>query len=237
SFGLRGAYLPALLNWVSASGWYAVNSIIGSLAIARLTTLPFWVSLLVLTIAQMLLGIYGYNLIHRFEAISAVLLAIIFLLMSVIGLPQAHFGLPSTLPLAEHLGLFVLTTTAVASYVFSWSPYASDYARYLPPDTSKGRVFGAVFGGSFIGCFWLQFLGVAVATIGLNLSPIDLVVKVMGPVWIVALIAVVLGAIAANALNIYTGALSLLTLDVPIKRWILVMATVILGGALALYGV
>src|SRR6266516_2636058 len=219
SFGLRGAYLPALLNWVSASGWYAVNSIVGSLAIA-----------------QMVLGIYGYNLIHRFEAISAVLLAIIFLLMSVIGLPQAHFGLLSTLPLTDHLGLFVLTTTAVASYVFSWSPYASDYARYLPKDISKWRVFGAVFAGSFIGCVWLQVLGAAVATIGLNLAPIDLLVKVMGPLWVPALLAVILGTIAANALNIYTGALSLLTLDVPIKRWISVIAVGVLGGLLALYG-
>src|SRR3989440_7048915 len=176
SFGLRGAYLPALLNWVSASGWYAVNSIIGALAIARLTTLPFWLSLLILSVVQVLVGVYGYNLIHRFEAISAVLLAIIFLLMSVVALQKANYGLSSTLSPADHVGLFVLMVTAVASYVFSWSPYASDYARYLPPDTSKERVFGAVFGGSFIGCFWLQFLGVAVATIGLNLSPIDLVV-------------------------------------------------------------
>jgi nucleobase:cation symporter-1, NCS1 family len=224
------------LNWVSASGWYAVNSIVGALAIARLTSLPFWVSLLVLTVAQMALGIYGYNLIHRFEAISAVLLAIIFLVMSVIALPQAHFGLPSTLPFADHLGLFVLTTTAVASYVLSWSPYASDYARYLPKDTSKWRVFGAVFAGSFIGCVWLQVLGAAAATIGLNLAPIDLVVKIMGPLWVPALIAVLLGTMAANALNIYTGALSLLTLDVPIKRWISVIAVGILGGLLALYG-
>ncbi len=236
SFGTRGAYLPALLNWVSASGWYAVNSIVGSLAIERLTTLPFWVSLLILTAAQMLLGIYGYNLIHRFEAVSAALLAIIFVLMSVIGLPQAHFGLTSKLPLADHVGLFVLMTTAVASYVFSWSPYASDYARYLPAETPGWRVFTAVFAGSFIGCVWLQVLGAAVATIGLNLAPIDLVVKVMGPIWVPALIAVILGTIAANALNIYTGALSLLTLDVPIKRWVSVIAVGILGGALALYG-
>src|SRR6266699_3423794 len=236
SFGSRGAYLPALLNWVSASGWYAVNSIIGALAIARLTTLPFWLSLLILSVVQVLVGVYGYNFIHRFEAISAGLLAIIFVIMSVVALQKANYGLSSTLSPADHVGLFVLMVTAVASYVFSWSPYASDYARYLPPDTSKGRVFGAVFVGSFIGCFWLQFLGVAVATIGLNLSPIDLVVKVMGPVWIVALIAVVLGAIAANALNIYTGALSLLTLDVPIKRWISVIAVGVLGGLLALYG-
>jgi nucleobase:cation symporter-1, NCS1 family len=236
SFGVRGAYLPALLNWVSTSGWYAVNSIVGAFAIERLTTLPFWVSLLILTAAQMLLGIYGYNLIHRFEAVSAVLLAIIFLLMSVIGLPQAHFGLTSKLPFADHLGLFVLMTTAVASYVFSWSPYASDYARYLPAETPKWRVFTAVFAGSFIGCVWLQVLGAAVATIGLNLAPIDLVVKVMGPIWVPALIAVIIGTVAANALNIYTGALSLLTLDVPIKRWVSVIAVGILGGLLALYG-
>ena len=237
SFGARGKYLPALLNWVSASGWYAVNSIVGALAIVRLTTLPFWLALLVLSAAQILVGVYGYNFIHRFEAISAALLAVIFVIMTVVGLPQANFRLLSTLSPADHLGLFVVMTTAVASYVFSWAPYASDYARYLPPATSTLRVFGAVFGGAFIGCFWLQFLGIAVATLGLSMSPIDLVVRVMGPVWVIALIAVVLGTIAANALNVYTGALSLLTLDVPMKRWMSVIATGILGGALALYGV
>jgi NCS1 family nucleobase:cation symporter-1 len=237
SFGTRGAYLPALLNWVSSSGWYAVNSIVGALAIAHLTALPFWGSLLILTAAQMLLGVYGYNLIHRFEAVSAAILAIIFLIMLGIGIPQAHLGLVSRLPLADHIGLFVLTITAVASYVFSWSPYAADYARYLPAETSKLRVFAAVFAGSFISCVWLQILGASVATIGLNLAPVDLVVKVMGPFWIPALIAVVLGTITANALNIYTGSLSLLTLDVPIRRWVSVIAVGVLGGLLALYGV
>jgi NCS1 family nucleobase:cation symporter-1 len=237
SFGKRGAYLPALLNWVSSSGWYAVNSIVGALAIERLTTLPFWLSLLLLTAVQMVLGIYGYDLIHRFEAVSAAILAVVFLIMSGIGIPQAHLDLVSRLPLADHIGLFVLTTTAVASYVFSWSPYASDYARYLPAETSKRSVFAAVFAGSFVACVWLQILGAAVATIGLVLEPIDLVVKVMGPFWIPALVAIVLGTIAANALNIYTGALSLLTLDVPIRRWVSVIAVGVLGGALALYGV
>src|SRR5260370_16070982 len=139
-----------------------------------------------------MLCIYGSTIIHLSESITAVLLPIIFLLMSVLGLPPAPFGLSSTLPFADHLGLFVLTTTAVASYVFSWSPYASDYARYLPKDTSKWRVFGAVFAGSFIGCVWLQVLGAAVATIGLNLATIDLVVKIMGLLWVPALIAVLL---------------------------------------------
>lgn len=236
SFGARGVYLPALLNWVSAGGWYAVNSLLGALALARLLHLPFAASLLLLTLAQVLLGVYGYNLIHRFEAISAAVLAVVFLLMTVVGLPKAHLGLASHLPTADHVGRFILMSTIVASYVFSWSPYAADYARYLPAETAKRNIIAAVFAGSFLGCVWLQVLGAAIATIGLKAAPIDLVVQVMGRFWVPALLAVVLGTIAANALNIYTGALSLLTLDVPIPRWLSVVAVGTLGSALALYG-
>jgi nucleobase:cation symporter-1, NCS1 family len=236
SFGRRGVYLPALLNWVSTCGWYAVNSILGSLALARLTHLPFGIALALLSIAQVLAGIYGYNFIHQFEAVSAVVLAAVFVAMTAIGLPKAHLDLTSTLPTGKHLGLFILMATAVASYVFSWSPYAADYARYLPARTSKRAIFAAVFTGAFIGCVWLQVLGAAVATIGLTLAPIDLVVRVMGDFWVPALVAVVIGTIAANALNIYTGALSLLTLDVPIKRWVSVLAVGVIGTALAAYG-
>ncbi len=236
SFGARGVYLPALLNWISTGGWYAVNTVLGTLALARLTSLPFWAALLLLSAGQMLLGVYGYNVIHRFEAVSAVLLAAVFAVMTVIGLPQARLGLTSRLAPADHVGLFVLMTTAVASYAFSWAPYAADYARYLPAATPKRRVFTAVFGGAFLGCVWLQVLGAAIATIGLALTPIDVVTHVMGGFWVPALLAVVLGTLAANALNIYTGSLALLTLGVPLKRWMSVLAVGVLGGLLALYG-
>jgi hypothetical protein len=139
SFGRRGVYLPALLNWVSTCGWYAVNSILGSLALARLTHLPFGIALALLSIAQVLAGIYGYNFIHQFEAVSAVVLAAVFVAMTAIGLPKAHLDLTSTLPTGKHLGLFILMATAVASYVFSWSPYAADYARYLPRPDIEAR--------------------------------------------------------------------------------------------------
>ena len=236
SFGARAVYLPALLNWVSASGWYAVNSVLGAAALARLAGWPFLPALALLTAGQMALGVFGYNFIHRFEAVSAVLLGVVFAVMTAIGVPQAHLDLTSHLAPADHAGLFVLMATAVASYVFSWAPYASDYSRYLPAETPRGRVFGAVFAGAFLGCAWLQVLGAAVATVGLKLEPIDLVVRVMGGFWVPALLAVVLGTLAANALNIYTGALSLLTLDVPIRRWVSVLAVGVLGGLLALYG-
>ena len=57
----------------------------GTLAIARLTGLPFLPALAVLSVIQLLLGVYGYNLIHRFETVSAVILAALFVVMTVIG--------------------------------------------------------------------------------------------------------------------------------------------------------
>ena len=236
SFGRRGVYLPAVLNWLSSCGWYAVNSVVGTLALVRLTTLPAGLALLLLTVGQVGLGVYGYNLIHRFEALSAGLLAALFLLMTAIGLPQARLGLPARLAGADLLGAFVLMTTAVAAYVFSWAPYAADYARYLPAATPKRQVFAAVFGGAFVSCVWLQLLGAAVATVGRSAAPIDLVVQVMGRFWIPALVAVVVGTLAANTLNIYAGALSVLTLEVPLPRWGAVLAVGVLGGGLAAYG-
>src|ERR671932_1224672 len=60
SFGRRGVYLPAVLNWLSSCGWYAVNSVVGTLALVRLTTLPAGLALLLLTVGQGGVGGYGY---------------------------------------------------------------------------------------------------------------------------------------------------------------------------------
>jgi NCS1 family nucleobase:cation symporter-1 len=49
-------------------------------------------------------------------------------------------------------------------------------------------------------------------------------------------VAIILGGVAANVLNIYTNALSALVLDVKAKRWILVVFGGCFGFLLAIYG-
>ena len=241
SFGRFGAYLPALLNWLSCTGWYAVNSVLGSFALARLFNFDFLPALLVLSAAQMILGIYGHNLIHAFERVMAVVLGALFVVMYVTAAPAfANFGKPATVTGAAHFGMLLLLITAVASYVFSWSTYGADYSRYLRPDSSKVRVFSYTFLGSFISCVLVEFLGALVTSAtgftGANADPIQRVVTTVGSnLAIPALIAIVLGTITANVLNIYTGAMSLLTLELPIKRWVSVVAVGLLGGVFTYY--
>jgi NCS1 family nucleobase:cation symporter-1 len=55
----------------------------------------------------------------------------------------------------------------------------------------------------------------------------------LGPV---AVIAIILGAMAANALNIYTNSLSALVLDVRVRRWVTVVAGGIVGLVLSILG-
>jgi NCS1 family nucleobase:cation symporter-1 len=51
-----------------------------------------------------------------------------------------------------------------------------------------------------------------------------------------AVFAIILGAMAANALNIYTNSLSALVLDLRVKRWVTVIAGGLVGLGLATLG-
>ncbi|PZS04207.1 MAG: hypothetical protein DLM69_02115 [Candidatus Chloroheliales bacterium] len=241
SFGRLGAYLPAFLNWLSCTGWYAVNSVLGSLALARLFGFDFLPALLVLSAVQILLGIYGHNLIHAFERVMAVVLGALFVVMYVTAAPAfANFSKPAITTGDAHFGMMLLLITAVASYVFSWSTYGADYSRYLRPDSSKAKVFGYTFLGSFLSCVLVEFLGALVTSAtgfsGANADPIQRVVTTVGSnLAIPALIAIILGTITANVLNIYTGAMSLLTMQLPVKRWMSVVAVGLLGGVFTYY--
>lgn len=242
SFGQFGAYLPSFLNWLSCSGWYAVNSVLGSLALARLFGIDFLPALLILSAAQIILGVYGHNLIHAFERVMAVVLGALFIVMYVAAWPQAsgNFSTPASVTGSDHFGLTLLLITAVASYVFSWATYGADYSRYLRPDTSKAKVFGYTFLGSFISCVLVELLGALVTSAtgftGANADPIQRVVSIVGNnLAIPALIAIVLGTMTANVLNIYSGAMSLLTMQLPVKRWMSVVAVGLLGGLFTYY--
>ncbi len=108
---------------------------------------------------------------------------------------------------------------ATFGYAAGWNPYASDYTRYLPPGT--GRVAGIFAGaGLFASCVLLETVGAAAVTAvgGANWNPDNPVSSFTGllPEWLeqLTLLAICLGAIAANALNIYSSSLSFTAMGV-----------------------
>jgi NCS1 family nucleobase:cation symporter-1 len=214
-FGYWGNILPAGLNSVTAGiGWFAVNSVSGALALNVLTHLPQVLCLLIIVAVQVAVAFFGYNLVHLFERYAFPILTIIFLIASVIILSKAHPGATHhTIP-----GAFLLTFGASFGYAVGWNPYAADYTRYFKPDTSKAAIAWWSGLGLFLSCALLEIVGAAVGTaVGADKAlagPGGMTGLLATPLADLTLLAIALGAVSANVLNIYSGALSFTALGI-----------------------
>src|SRR5215469_1965478 len=211
-FGYWGNTLPAGINAVVAGiGWFAVNSVSGALALNALTHLPQVLCLLIIVAIQIAVAFFGHNLIHVFERYAFPVLVIIFLIASGVILSKAHPAAGhSTIP-----GAFLIELGATFGYAVGWNPYAADYTRYLKPDASKLAIAWWAGSGLFLSCAFLEIVGAAAATavtrpgVFLGGNPAGAFTGLLPSVLAdFTLLAIALGAIAANALNIYSGAIS-----------------------------
>lgn len=239
TFGRIGNFLPALLNYVSTIGWFTVNNILGSFGLRVLfPALAFWEASILLVFVQSALAIYGHNLIHTYERVMSVVLGIVFAVATVISLTHGT-ALASYHPAHTALWpMFAIMVASAFSYIGSWGPYASDYSRYLPADTSRAKIIGAVFWGSFLSSVWLELVGAAVAVLAGSSSadPIAALHAVMGGFGAVAVVAIILGGTAADALNLYSNALTAGALGLQIPRAWLTAVAGVLGLVLSLLG-
>src|ERR1700722_5598391 len=208
-FGYWGNALPAGINSVVAGiGWFAVNSVSGTLALNSLTHMPEVLCLLIIVVVQIVVAFLGHNLIHVFERYAFPVLVIIFLIPSVWMLSKGHPGAKhSTIP-----GAFLIELGATFGYAVGWNPYASDYTRYFKPETSKRAIALWAGLGLFLSCVLLETVGAAAGTLPSVASATNPTAGWTGifPTWLgdLTLIAIVIGGIAANALNIYSRAIS-----------------------------
>ncbi len=246
AFGFLGNILPAGVNVLTANvGWFIVNSVSGAFALTALSggALPFVATFTIIVLAQVLVAFFGHNLVHAFERFAFVPLAIVFALATIFTFTNAHFGTgfnpKAPLAFGGDFGAFMLTAGTALGYAVGWNPYASDYTRYQRPDVNRTMVgFWAGF-GVFLSCIVLELMGAALATVagtvwGPNDIPTAQMVHAMpGAVYYATLIAIALGAVSANVINIYSGSMSFLTLGINIpshiRRAIVAVAAGVLG--------
>jgi NCS1 family nucleobase:cation symporter-1 len=235
----KSIVLPGLLNWISCIGWDGINNIFGALAITLLIpAVPFWLALLLIVVAQGLLGVIGYEGIHTFEKYMSVVLAALFALVTVALLPQASTGIArgDGFTGADQLGAFVLFSSITASFVLAWALYASDYTRYLPENTSRSGIFWRTLLALTLSAGWIEALGLLVAdkATGGAVAAINSLLG-GGVLAALAMIAIVLGTVAVNALNDYTGSLSLQAAGVRVPRVYSAIVVAALGFLFTLY--
>src|SRR5213078_2470034 len=155
----KSIVVPGLLNWLSTIGWDGINSLFGAYALTIL--IP---GLPIIVLCQGALGIFGYEAIHTFEKYAAIVLGVMFVILTISILGKADTSLTDGFSGADQVGAFIAMVAIVASFVLAWSLYASDYSRYLPAETSPRTIFWYTLAGMAIASAWLEILGLLVAT-------------------------------------------------------------------------
>jgi nucleobase:cation symporter-1, NCS1 family len=233
-FGYWGNVLPAGLQAITAGiGWFAVNSVSGALALNTLTHLPKLLCLLVVAVCQITIALFGHNLIHVFEKFAFPLLLVAFGLGMIWTFSKGHYTGARAHPSEPIPGAFLVSFAAMFGYVAGWNPYATDYTRYLAPDTDRraAGIWPAL--GLGVSCIALSTLGAASATIAFNLDQPVTPFTSAYPTAVrdLVLLAIALGAVAANVINIYSGSMSFLTVGIRLH------ATLRRALAAAVFGV
>ncbi|MFT4044391.1 MAG: cytosine permease [Gordonia sp. (in: high G+C Gram-positive bacteria)] len=239
-FGYRGNILPATFMAVMCGvGWFATNSVSGAFALATLFGLTPLAGLIIIVLVQTAFAFFGHNLVQRFERIAAPILGVIFLIGAVIIFSKSHLNAPASSGGFSMSG-FWLTVGAAFGYTAGWTPYAADYTRYLPPTVSRLQtgLFASV--GLFLSCTVLMLVGAASVTIGKAASdnPTEaFTANLPTAIADLTLLAIAVGAIAANAINIYSGAMAFVTmgfkLPVNTQRALVTVAFGVAGFAVA----
>ena len=241
AFGFFGNWLPAGLNaLVAGIGWFAVNSVSGGLALAALTGMNKYLALVIVVALMLGLAFFGHNLIQFFERYAAPLLTVIFVVGGIVIFTKANTSAPAA---GSFPGAWWILLGATFGYAAGWNPYASDYTRYLPAGTGKAAGIWAGL-GVLVSCILLETFGaaayVALGTkAGLDPGSYTSVL----PTWLgkLTLLGITIGAIAANALNVYSSAMSFsamgLRFKTPSLRATMAMVLGLLGFVVALIGI
>ncbi len=215
----KAIVVPGTVQWLSSIAWDALVGLFGGQAAQLLLGVPFWAGVAIVLALEGLVSIYGYEFVHRLQSWGSAVLIVLFAVLTV-RIFQYHVVLPRN---AVHggalIGAFVLMVTIALSQGISWATYASDYSRYLRPASSQTSIFWLTLGGLTASYVWVETLGLAGASVLGNQTAAG--VRALmggGTLGVVALIAIVFGAITSNSMNDYTGSLAFQALGARVKR-------------------
>ena len=227
----------AAIQWLSSIAWDGLVGLFGGQALAELLGIPFWLAVAIVLAAQGAIGVFGYEVIHRMQAVMTVVLFVTFAVFAVkLATTGNEIITAPTLAGADLAGAFMLEVTIALSLAISWASYASDYSRYLPLHTPRSQIFGYTVAGLVTAYVAVQAIGIAAAGV-LTDQTVSGIHTVMGGgvPGALALLVIALGSVAANAMNDYSGSLALQTVGVRVRRPISAVVVAVIAFALIMW--
>ncbi len=235
AFGVRGNKLPSLVSWLLTVGWETVLTILATLATATVFERLGWgggsvtkvIALVVVGTLIVACGVLGFDLIMRMQTIITVVTGVLTVVYIILVADQVSWSTVSALPSGSGQELIGALVFLMTGFGLGWVNAAADYSRYLPRTASSRGVVGWTTFGSSLAPIVLLIFGLLLAGSSTDLSaaiaadPIGALAQAL-PTWFLVpfVIVAVLGLVGGAVLDIYSSGLALLSLGIPVPRYV-----------------
>ncbi|MEM4414654.1 MAG: cytosine permease [Candidatus Caldarchaeum sp.] len=233
--GLRGSYIPTVLNIIQLVGWTGFEVMIMAQAASVLTgwlfgslSFPIWV--IVFSLWCMFLALGGPLVVVRkwLERVAIWLVYISSVWITYLVVSSPGFGGWVTARNPEAIPILLALDLVVAMPI-SWWPLVSDYNRFSIKQS--GSFLGTLCGYT-VSNTWFYFLGAAlIAVLGIN----D-IISAIGALFLgnAALVLILVDETDNAFADIYSSAVSFQNVFTKTPQWVFVALTTTSGAILAL---
>ncbi|WP_375741623.1 purine-cytosine permease family protein [Pseudomonas boanensis] len=238
-FGRYGALLIVFFAAIIYVGFFISNIVLAGESIHGIApSVPMPAAIIIGAISATAIGVIGYRFIHTLNRVGtwvmggALLAGFAYIFCN--ELPADFFSRGSF-----NLSGWLATICLGIIWQISFSPYVSDYSRYLPASVGIARPFLATYAGACLGTI-LSFSFGAVAVLATPegteaMAAVKQATGVLGPL---LMLLFLLNIISHNALNLYGAVLSIVTSIqtfagnwTPSVRVRVILSALVLGGS------
>jgi NCS1 family nucleobase:cation symporter-1 len=212
-FGTIGSVLVVAIVIVMYVGFLASNIVLSGQSLHTIAPgISEKLLFLIIALAGGIATAYGHDLIHAYArfltfASGAALLLTFVWMVFVHGLPAGVMHMN-----AFSLAGFCSMISVAALWQIAYAPYVSDYSRYMPHDTGAGPAFWASYLGCSLGSILPMILGALLGLVAAHGDPVEGLTSFTGAAAVPIVVIFSVGIACANAINLYCGVLSTITL-------------------------
>lgn len=181
--------------------------------------MPGWAGILVIAFITLVVGGFGYNVVHKYQRWSWIPMFIIYLIVLGVFAQSGQFD--SLLPLESghaEAGRVLSFGSTVFSAATGLCAYASDYTVYQPGSSPRTAIFLWSFSGLVLPLIFVETLGCAVGTATVRVDSFahawedagvggllgEVLMPALGGFGSFCLVLLALGIIANNCPNVYS---------------------------------
>jgi purine-cytosine permease-like protein len=235
AFGVKGNIVPGLLSYLIFVGWETVLVSLATLATGTVLVrvgdidrnIAMGIGFVIAVALTVFAGVLGHAIIMKLQKWLTLITVAATILYFALTIDEVNWSIVLDIPngsTAGFVGALIFGATGIG---LGWVNSAADYSRYLPRSTSSKSVVGwTVFGASIVPIAMVIY-GAALAGSSEDLfgaianDPIGALTTLL-PTWFLipfALIAI-LGLVGGAILDLYSSGLTLISIGLPVKRFV-----------------